>query len=134
MSFDVAICNGACVCGWLFFFQAEDGIRDGTVTGVQTCALPISEWRLFFAACINVRQSEFPGHIEIHLVRGQCKFTPDRALYFYIDLRSIEGRFIWYFYIVDRGFLHGRTDHFFRLQPKLWFIHIFLSEAFGIMQ
>src|SRR2546430_7610297 len=27
-------------CG-LFFFQAEDGIRDLTVTGVQTCALPI---------------------------------------------------------------------------------------------
>src|SRR6266481_647226 len=26
-----------------FFFQAEDGIRDGTVTGVQTCALPILE-------------------------------------------------------------------------------------------
>src|SRR5689334_16941762 len=25
----------------VFFFQAEDGIRDGTVTGVQTCALPI---------------------------------------------------------------------------------------------
>src|SRR5690348_17397864 len=35
-------------CGYLlyqlvffFFFQAEDGIRDGRVTGVQTCALPI---------------------------------------------------------------------------------------------
>src|SRR6266481_8660023 len=27
---------------FVFFFQAEDGIRDGTVTGVQTCALPIS--------------------------------------------------------------------------------------------
>src|SRR5256886_9721407 len=27
-----------------FFFQAEDGIRDLTVTGVQTCALPISRW------------------------------------------------------------------------------------------
>src|SRR5438093_11133207 len=26
----------------LFFFQAEDGIRDWSVTGVQTCALPIS--------------------------------------------------------------------------------------------
>src|SRR5260221_5352960 len=25
-----------------FFFQAEDGIRDWSVTGVQTCALPIS--------------------------------------------------------------------------------------------
>ena len=26
----------------VFFFQAEDGIRDRDVTGVQTCALPIS--------------------------------------------------------------------------------------------
>src|SRR5690625_6112764 len=37
------------MCDWhgrpqvshFFFFQAEDGIRDGHVTGVQTCALPI---------------------------------------------------------------------------------------------
>src|SRR5256885_6907054 len=33
-------------CRWIhllfFFFQAEDGIRDYKVTGVQTCALPIS--------------------------------------------------------------------------------------------
>src|SRR5260370_30191741 len=28
---------------FVFFFQAEDGIRDSSVTGVQTCALPISE-------------------------------------------------------------------------------------------
>src|SRR5207237_4703095 len=26
---------------YIFFFQAEDGIRDSSVTGVQTCALPI---------------------------------------------------------------------------------------------
>src|SRR5438552_13530412 len=31
------ICSGVSV----FFFQAEDGIRDDLVTGVQTCALPI---------------------------------------------------------------------------------------------
>src|SRR2546430_7156808 len=30
------------ICVFFFFFQAEDGIRDLTVTGVQTCALPIS--------------------------------------------------------------------------------------------
>src|SRR5699024_11679629 len=33
-----------CVCDYsslFFFFQAEDGIRDRNVTGVQTCALPI---------------------------------------------------------------------------------------------
>src|SRR5256886_4873980 len=31
---------------FVFFFQAEDGIRDLTVTGVQTCALPILAPRL----------------------------------------------------------------------------------------
>src|SRR3989449_3823909 len=33
------------VCFFFFFFQAEDGIRDVAVTGVQTCALPISLWQ-----------------------------------------------------------------------------------------
>src|SRR2546426_2979804 len=33
-------------CLFIFFFQAEDGIRDYKVTGVQTCALPISSSRL----------------------------------------------------------------------------------------
>ena len=31
-----------CCFLFFFFFQAEDGIRDYKVTGVQTCALPIS--------------------------------------------------------------------------------------------
>ena len=31
-----------CLVILFFFFQAEDGIRDWSVTGVQTCALPIS--------------------------------------------------------------------------------------------
>src|SRR5689334_24148575 len=39
------VCEHSCLV--FFFFQAEDGIRDGTVTGVQTCALPIWE------ACIS---------------------------------------------------------------------------------
>ena len=33
--------NDDCVFWLFFFFQAEDGIRDWSVTGVQTCALPI---------------------------------------------------------------------------------------------
>src|SRR5690606_11115165 len=38
-------------CLLVFFFQAEDGIRDFHVTGVQTCALPISAmgWEEFLA-------------------------------------------------------------------------------------
>src|SRR2546427_8312651 len=38
---DVRAIIGMCLV--FFFFQAEDGIRDLTVTGVQTCALPISK-------------------------------------------------------------------------------------------
>src|SRR5207249_9714732 len=36
-----------------FFFQAEDGIRDRNVTGVQTCALPISLFPLILQAVKN---------------------------------------------------------------------------------
>src|SRR5207253_4839546 len=43
-----------------FFFQAEDGIRDGHVTGVQTCALPISHWLRRAAARYECRRR---GHI-----------------------------------------------------------------------
>src|SRR2546430_8439309 len=44
MGFEGALSAEACVSDrqlFVFFFQAEDGIRDLTVTGVQTCALPI---------------------------------------------------------------------------------------------
>src|SRR5207249_6127840 len=34
--------SSGCLFSLVFFFQAEDGIRDRNVTGVQTCALPIS--------------------------------------------------------------------------------------------
>src|SRR5690625_6846529 len=51
-----------------FFFQAEDGIRDGHVTGVQTCALPIlfygttlGPWEDIHAAKIYYRQIDVRG-------------------------------------------------------------------------
>src|SRR2546430_5417907 len=40
--YSVSLIGSLCVHYFFFFFQAEDGIRDLTVTGVQTCALPIS--------------------------------------------------------------------------------------------
>src|SRR5687768_18298561 len=42
MSFFVCLLLFVIVFFFFFFFQAEDGIRDVAVTGVQTCALPIS--------------------------------------------------------------------------------------------
>src|SRR5207248_8258972 len=49
---------------YIFFFQAEDGIRDRTVTGVQTCALPIFHrdlklGNLFLAANMELRVGDF---------------------------------------------------------------------------
>src|SRR5215211_8728762 len=39
---------------FFFFFQAEDGIRDHCVTGVQTCALPIWAWGAVYAVTPEV--------------------------------------------------------------------------------
>src|SRR5258708_31521508 len=63
-----------------FFFQAEDGIRDDLVTGVQTCALPISGWVCTHAG--DVEDVEFnnvhvaigpPGRSEERRVGKECR-------------------------------------------------------------
>src|SRR5947208_7560673 len=63
---------------FFFFFQAEDGIRDDLVTGVQTCALPISSRRYFMVSVRGASSSSTP------LLQGhQRNFS---------DLRSEERR------------------------------------------
>src|SRR5206468_985200 len=47
-----------------FFFQAEDGIRDLIVTGVQTCALPISNCGIFTLMVVNRKTGEFKSLFE----------------------------------------------------------------------
>src|SRR5438034_6986957 len=54
---------------FFFFFQAEDGIRDHCVTGVQTCALPISSIVSVGATFGNVLMIEKP----------RCLFTLARC-------------------------------------------------------
>src|SRR2546430_5330765 len=49
---------------YFFFFQAEDGIRDLTVTGVQTCALPIS------GGSRRSRPRNVPGGARCHSLLG----------------------------------------------------------------
>src|SRR5256884_3441224 len=63
-----------CACSYVlfvfFFFQAEDGIRDVAVTGVQTCALPIS-------------QSQWArAYYELQVRRGKKHHAAVRALAF----------------------------------------------------
>src|SRR5262249_58899882 len=53
-----------------FFFQAEDGIRDWSVTGVQTCALPI-----LIAEAVGLRAE---AHAVDHRIDGDRGVEPDR--------------------------------------------------------
>src|SRR2546430_13608694 len=65
----------------VFFFQAEDGIRDLTVTGVQTCALPI--WVLFVrvrgARAARVARGGDAGGADRHAGRGGAGRRGDGA-------------------------------------------------------
>src|SRR5699024_11316901 len=55
-----------CVVFFFFFFQAEDGIRDRNVTGVQTCALPILSGDRHVA--VTAATSTIAGHLAELLV------------------------------------------------------------------
>src|SRR5205807_3704656 len=88
---------------FFFFFQAEDGIRDYKVTGVQTCALPIYRVRELLAEAaraVEVRagddvalaceQVEVPAEVEVGrdgVVRAAVDEHQQRVL-----LRSEERR------------------------------------------
>src|SRR5205823_7333735 len=68
-----------------FFFQAEDGIRDKLVTGVQTCALPIS----FLSASSSRSSSDWI----VRKVRGmQILLVPALAKLPWLVHRSEERR------------------------------------------
>src|SRR2546426_12448519 len=53
---------------FFFFFQAEDGIRDYKVTGVQTCALPISP---LSGGALRARSRGPPHHRPLRALRGR---------------------------------------------------------------
>src|SRR2546422_8102573 len=66
---------------FFFFFQAEDGIRDVAVTGVQTCALPI------FERYIEVGLAKVPSGYSLNLV----DYDNDGWLDLYISLNGWSG-------------------------------------------
>src|SRR5207247_5023930 len=63
-----------------FFFQAEDGIRDPLVTGVQTCALPISSllfglFRFATAGAIDERVDHAAGRYQVAIAGQGAEVT-----------------------------------------------------------
>src|SRR6266536_5959290 len=68
-----------------FFFQAKDGIRDPLVTGVQTCALPISAAQRFPGPSQSLQFRNRRGWGQnLALARGQ-----------YVSRRKLQNRKVW---------------------------------------
>src|SRR5256885_9838918 len=85
---------------FVFFFQAEDGIRDYKVTGVQTCALPIVRdtsgfglRRAFSIEILNSLRRQTYQAFLIRMSRAALRACPQaQASLFWIDFRKIHRR------------------------------------------
>src|SRR5699024_12171689 len=86
--------------GFIFFFKAEDGIRDRNVTGVQTCALPISLW----LKCIRF----FP-YVRI-TIRS-------------VNIKQYEGIFFKHTVVPYKGLTHLRTKKRTKRVKSTNFLH-----------
>src|SRR5207253_6829722 len=88
-----AVVRGRGARGWSFFFQAEDGIRDGHVTGVQTCALPISEpAHLFYSDDLGRGWQELPALRSVDTSRWSFPAPPNVAHTKHINFHRSEER------------------------------------------
>src|SRR5207253_8311548 len=97
--------------GFFFFFQAEDGIRDGHVTGVQTCALPIS-LSILVSSALATAQTVMEGAVQdlsgnpIHDAKVVLQHT--NGVPAQISNTNSNGRF--QFAAVDAGAYQIKTD------------------------
>src|SRR5262249_58724651 len=84
---------------FVFFFQAEDGIRDWSVTGVQTCALPIS-----LRHRIEVIGAGF------HPLSGNADFDPQEIISKVPELKSTPPGPEWLRIAMERVFVETRSE------------------------
>src|SRR5258708_14362552 len=77
-----------------FFFQAEDGIRDDLVTGVQTCALPISNYIL--STSLPANNNQYTQMLYVPMYSGSAVLAVEykkwmlRAAYTYTGYRYLS--------------------------------------------
>src|SRR6266511_365118 len=81
--------NEVYLCVFFFFFQAEDGIRDFHVTGVQTCALPIFNTLSWSA---GAELGGGPTPIRFGVRGGQLPFGPGTSAPTEVGVAAGTGR------------------------------------------
>src|SRR2546426_9383738 len=82
--------SAACrISSFIFFFQAEDGIRDYKVTGVQTCALPISLRATLLELRKLLERCHGPGE-RAHMLVERDTLGFDQGSPLVLDLRFVE--------------------------------------------
>src|SRR5687768_9750544 len=74
---------------FFFFFQAEDGIRDVAVTGVQTCALPILEVHVLQGERPLARDNRTLGRFQLMGIPPAPRGVPQIEVTFDIDANGI---------------------------------------------
>ena len=93
-----------------------------------------AEWRFLGVVPVAIMQPELGGHGEIDLVCGNGEFTADGAPDLDIDLRPVEGGFVWHFHEIDAALNQNIPHHVLGLFPKLRLIHKFLAQLFRVMR
>src|SRR5215467_6025651 len=89
---------------FFFFFQAEDGIRDYKVTGVQTCALPISRLKILRLlkqrGCCSIGKGEgmCACDIEKQIELSQPTISHHMAVLAKAGLVQVEKHGLWMWY------------------------------------
>src|SRR2546427_9274074 len=73
-----------------FFFQAEDGIRDLTVTGVQTCALPIYAYERYDSTWRDRDPPPGPGADRVRVGFAKARSPPGDRSRRGLEARSLE--------------------------------------------
>src|SRR5690625_3438900 len=99
--FSIVLGRGFCPSLSSFFFQAEDGIRDGHVTGVQTCALPIFIGELLFFQTQHLQQPRLIKTLTIdidqstiqYFLFGEFSNSLPKKLTCFISLVGVKQRF-----------------------------------------